>query len=101
MHSHSTRVLLDLPELNVCHIQKEQDHILLEVTPIHHTQPYSICASAQTIRRGTAKSTPPHCVWKACVFTPTCNPFNVQGLPRSFCLALRLCCVEKELYQGI
>ena len=54
MHSHSIKDLLDLPELNICSIQKEQDQILIEVTPIDATQPCPVCASTQTIRRGIA-----------------------------------------------
>lgn len=54
MHSHSIKDLLDLPELNVRTIQKEQDQVLIEVTPIDATQPCPVCASTQTIRRGTA-----------------------------------------------
>lgn len=54
MHSHSIKVLLDLPELNVCAIQKEKDQVLIEVTPIDATQPCPVCASTQIIRRGTA-----------------------------------------------
>lgn len=54
MHSHSIKVLLDLPELNVRTIQKEHDQVLIEMTPIDTTQPCPICASMQTIRRGTA-----------------------------------------------
>lgn len=54
MHSHSIKVLLDLPELNVCAIQKVKDQVLIEVTPIDATQPCPVCASTQTIRRGTA-----------------------------------------------
>lgn len=49
MHSHSIKVLLDLPELNVCAIQKEKDQVLIEVTPIDATQPCPVCASTQTI----------------------------------------------------
>lgn len=54
MHSYSIKGLLDLPELNVCHIQKEQDQVLIEVAPIDYTQPCPICSSTQTIRRGMA-----------------------------------------------
>lgn len=54
MHSHSIKDLLDLPELNVRTIQKEQDQVLIEVAPVDATQPCPVCASMKTIRRGTA-----------------------------------------------
>ena len=54
MHSNSIEVLLDLPELNVCHIQKELDQALIEMEPIDATQSGPICASGQTNCRGTA-----------------------------------------------
>ena len=54
MHAHSIKVLLNLSELNVCHIQKEHDQVLIEMVPIDSTQSCPICASGQTIRRGTA-----------------------------------------------
>ncbi|MEL5987992.1 transposase family protein [Kurthia gibsonii] len=54
MHSQSIKDLLDLPALNICSIQKEQDQIIIEVTTIDATQLCPICASTQTIRRGIA-----------------------------------------------
>lgn len=54
MHSHSIKDLLNLPELNVRTIQKEQDQVLIEVAPVDVTQPCPVCESTQTIRCDTA-----------------------------------------------
>lgn len=54
MHSHFSSILLDLPELNIGHIQKEKDEIFIQAEPVEYTQPCPICSSVQTIRRGVA-----------------------------------------------
>lgn len=54
MHSHSINILLNLPELNICHISETEDAFLLEVEPIGFTQPCPVCSSCHVIRRGTA-----------------------------------------------
>jgi transposase len=54
MHSHFTNILFDLPELNIRHIQKENEFFFIEAEPVDYTQHCPICAASETIRRGTA-----------------------------------------------
>lgn len=53
MHTHFNNILLDLPEILVLNITKVDNQILIEASPVEHTQCCPVCASAQTIRRGT------------------------------------------------
>lgn len=54
MHSQFNNILLDLPELKIGQVQKENQEIFIYAQPVDYTQPCPICSSTQTVRRGIA-----------------------------------------------
>lgn len=54
MHSQFSSILLDLPELNIGQIQKQNQEIFIHASPTEYTQPCPTCSSDQTIRKGIA-----------------------------------------------
>lgn len=80
MHSYSTNILLNLPELNICLIHEETDAFLLNVEPVTRTQPCPCCGSEHVIRRGVA-------------YTRKVRHLPAFGRPVYLCLpAIRMTC---------